>query len=66
MNRNIPGVVDYSRLAQRYRPDEPAKLRDEVRRLAREQKLSARDISASLKINLVVVNEWLAGADHAG
>lgn len=61
MNRMIPGAMDYSRLAQLHRPTDPAKVRDEVRRLSTTG-LTAVDIATALRLDLAAVREMLAGA----
>lgn len=67
MSKATPlGTVDYAALAQLHRPTDHDCLVAEVRRLAREQNLSARDISVALRISLATIHEWLAGVDHAG
>ena len=55
----IGGALDYARLAQLNRPNDPAALAKEVRRL-NAQGLTAGDISIALKINLTQVREMIA------
>lgn len=62
---SIGGVMDYSVLARKHMPADPAKLRDEVRRLS-STGLTAADIATALRLNLAAVREMLAGANDAG
>ena len=66
---SIGGVMRYDVLAQLHRPTDSARLAIEVRRLAREQHLTAVDIATALRMHLTQVREILGTGDihnHAG
>lgn len=56
-------ALDYARLAQQYRPTDPAALAAEVRRLAL-QGLTERDIGMALSVNPEQVRRALAATGH--
>ena len=48
--RQIPGQLDWRRLAEQHRPSDPAEIAKEVRRLFGEGRLSERDIETALRL----------------
>lgn len=52
-------VTDYDQAAALHRPTDPVALASEIRRLARENHLTARDIAVALRLDIAFVLESL-------
>ena len=58
----IPGELDWRRLSEQHRPDDPAQLTAEIRRL-HATGLTARDVASALRLDLGLVLEAIQRPD---